>query len=236
MNFIKNTKMNNNLHKYFLNNNGKILHKWNHYFDIYEKHFHSYINKPITMFEIGVFEGGSLDMWKEYFGPDSTIVGIDINPDCKKNNNPDKKIFVEIGNQSDINFLQSVVEKYGKPDIVLDDGSHMMIDLISTFNFLYYKTKENGVYLVEDLHTCYWSDFGGGLNNPNSFIEFTKNKVDELNSNYTRGELEVSEFTKQTQCVSVYDSIIVFDRRPQQKKFHIQTGNMTNLNNLIIGD
>jgi hypothetical protein len=224
------------LHKYFLNNSGKNLHKWIHYFDIYEKHFNYYANKPIVMFEIGVFEGGSLDMWKDYFGPDSIIVGIDINPDCVKNNDPDRGVFVEIGNQSDVNFLQSVIDKYGRPDIVLDDGSHIMHDLINTFNYLYYQTKENGVYLVEDLHTCYWTDFGGGLRNPNSFMEFTKNKIDELNANYTRGELEISDFTKQTQSISIYDSIVAFERRPQQKKFHIQTGNVNSLNNLIIGD
>lgn len=222
------------LHKYFLNNNGNILHKWNHYFDIYEKHFMSYVNKPILMFEIGVFEGGSLDMWKEYFGPDSTIVGIDINPECKKAEGGGK--FVEIGNQSDVQFLENLIKKYGKPDIILDDGSHVMSDLITTFNFLYYNMKDTGVYFVEDLHTCYWESFGGGLKNPNSFIEFAKDRIDELNATYTRGQLPISDFTKNTQSISFYDSIVVFDKRPQQKKFHFQTGNINLLNNLVIGD
>ena len=222
------------LHQHFLNNNGKILHKWIHYFDIYEKHFRSYVGKPIVMFEIGVFQGGSLDMWREYFGPQATIVGIDINPECKSVESNEN--FVEIGNQSDITFLNSLIQKYGRPDIVLDDGSHMMSDLIETFNFLYSNMKENGVYLAEDLHTCYWEGFGGGLRNRNSFMEFAKDKIDELNATYTRGLLPISDFTKQTQSISIYDSIVVFEKKPQQKKFHLQTGNISLLNNLIIGD
>jgi hypothetical protein len=224
---------NNFLHRYFLNNNGKILHKWNHYFDIYEKHLRQYVGKPILMFEIGVFEGGSLDMWKEYFGPQSIIVGIDINPNCKKVESDGK--FVEIGNQSDIIFLKSLIEKYGRPDVVLDDGSHVMYDLITTFEFLYYQMKENGVYIVEDLHTCYWQNYGGGLKNTNSFIEFAKDKIDELNACHTRGLVDISDFTKQTQSISIYDSIITFEKRPQQRKFHLQTGNIELLKNLVIG-
>ena len=96
--------------------------------------------------------------------------------------------------------------------------------------------KENGVYLAEDLHTCYWEGFGGGLRNRNSFMEFAKDKIDELNATYTRGLLPISDFTKQTQSISIYDSIVVFEKKPQQKKFHLQTGNISLLNNLIIGD
>ena len=74
------------------------------------------------------------------------------------------------------------------------------------------------------------------MRNKYSFIEFAKNKIDELNSNYTNGELEITNFTKNTSCISFYDSIAVFDKKIQQKKFHIQTGNMDNVKNLIIGD
>ena len=70
------------LHKYFLNNGHLRLHKWMHYFDIYTKHFEKYRNRPITMMEIGVHGGGSLQMWHDYFHPESRIVGIDINPNC----------------------------------------------------------------------------------------------------------------------------------------------------------
>ena len=215
------------LHKYFLNNGGKVIHKWIHYFDIYERYFNQYVDKPILMIEIGVFKGGSIDMWKEYFGPKSTIVGIDINPDCKRFERKDDGIFIEIGDQSDVNFLQSVIDKYGNPDIVLDDGSHIMNHLIKTFEFLYYKVKDKGTYMVEDLHTAYWSEYDGGLKRDNTFIEFSKNKIDEINAQHSRGAQSITEFTKNTQSMHVYDSIIVFEKRPQCKRIDVQTGNIS---------
>lgn len=215
------------LHKYFLNNGGKVIHKWIHYFDIYERYFNQYVDKPILMIEIGVFKGGSIDMWKEYFGPKSTIVGIDINPDCKRFERKDDGIFIEIGDQSDVNFLQSVIDKYGNPDIVLDDGSHIMNHLIKTFEFLYYKVKDKGTYMVEDLHTAYWSEYDGGLKRDNTFIEFSKNKIDEINAQHSRGAQSITEFTKTTQSMHVYDSIVVFEKRPQGKRIDVQTGNIS---------
>ncbi len=68
------------LHKYFLNNSSKRLHKWNHYFDIYERHFSRFRGKNLVMLEIGVFGGGSLDMWKAYLGEEAKVIGVDINP------------------------------------------------------------------------------------------------------------------------------------------------------------
>lgn len=225
-----------NLHKYFLNNNGKIIHKWIHYFDIYERYFNKYVDRNVLMIEIGVDNGGSIEMWKKYLGQNTTIVGIDIRQECKQFEDVDNKIFVEIGDQSDTNFLNSIIEKYGKPDIVLDDGSHIMNHLIKTFNFLYFNMKSEGTYLVEDLHTCYWSEFEGGLLSPNTFIEFTKSKIDELNAPHTRGAQAITDFTKITQSINIYDSIVVFEKRPQNKKIHIQTGNIELLKNLIIGE
>ena len=57
------------LHRYFLNNSDKTIFKWLHYLDIYEEVFSRFRGKPVTMLEIGVLGGGSLQMWKDYFGP-----------------------------------------------------------------------------------------------------------------------------------------------------------------------
>jgi hypothetical protein len=216
-----------NLHAYFLNNNSKVIHKWLHYFDIYEKHFKRFTDKRVLIFEIGVAGGGSLEMWKHYFGENAIIVGIDINPQCKAHES--ENVYVEIGYQSDVNFLNHLILKYGQPDIVIDDGSHSMIDLISTFNFLYYQTKENGVYFVEDLHTCYWNEYGGAAFKSDTFIEFSKKHIDELNAYHSRGVIKPTEITKTTQCISIYDSVIVYEKRRQSKKFDIQTGHVENL-------
>lgn len=225
-----------NLHRYFLNNNGKIIHKWIHYFDIYERYFKKYTGRPVLMVEIGVDNGGSIEMWKKYLGPDSIIVGLDIRPGCKQFQDIENKIFVEIGDQSDPEFLNSILAKYGRPDIVLDDGSHVMSHLIDSFNFLYFRMKDEGTYLVEDLHTCYWSEYGGGFKSPNTFFEFTKSKIDELNAFHSRGAQEITEFTKSTQSINIYDSIVVFEKKLQGKKFNIKTGSVELLKTLVIGD
>jgi hypothetical protein len=194
----------------FLINNGKEIHKWVHYFPIYERHFAQWRNKSLTFLEIGVSKGGSLEMWQRYFGPLAQIVGIDIDPDCKKHELPG--INIRIGNQSDPNFLKAVLKEFGIPDIVLDDGSHQMIDILNSFNFLYPKIPKNGLYLVEDLHTAYWEEYGGGINEKTNFINISKNLIDSLNADHSRGAVESNEFTKNTFSINFYDSIVVFEK------------------------
>lgn len=201
------------LHKYFLNNSSKRLHKWIHYFDIYERHFHRFRSKSPVMIEIGVFGGGSLEMWKSYFGEGSKIIGVDVNPKCKKHEGEGIEIF--IGSQDDPALIDSIFEKYPKIDIVLDDGSHRMQHMIASFKMIYNRMDRNGVYAVEDTHTCYWPEFGGGLKQDGSFMEFVKDRLDELNAFHSRGKIAISDFTKSTNAVVCYDSIVVFERRAQ---------------------
>ncbi len=201
------------LHQYFLNNADKGLNKWLHYFDIYERHFERFRGKSPVMIEIGVASGGSLQMWKEYFGPGARIVGIDLNPACKAHEEEGVEIF--IGSQDDPNLINAVFEKYPQVDIVLDDGSHRMSHLIATFQLMYDRIKPRGVYMVEDTHTCYWPDFDGGLKREGSFMEFVKDKLDEINAVHTLGALPTSSFTRSTDCIACYDSIVTFERRPQ---------------------
>jgi SAM-dependent methyltransferase len=201
------------LHKYFLNNATRKLHKWFHYFDIYERHFSRFRDKAPVMLEIGVAGGGSLAMWKAYLGEGARIIGVDINPAAKAHE--DEGIEVFIGSQDDPALINSILDKYPHIDIVLDDGSHMMNHMRSTFEQLYEQVGPRGVYMVEDTHTCYWSEFGGGVNEKDSFMEFTKQKLDEINAAHARGAVPVSTFTRSTDCIAVYDSIVVFERRPQ---------------------
>lgn len=206
----------------FLTNDKRIIHKWKHYFPIYERHFKDFVNKPITFLEIGCGQGGSLQMWKRHFGPHARIVGIDINADCKTFE--EDQIEVRIGDQSDENFLQGLVDEFGAFDIVLDDGSHVMSHIQTTFRFLYPRMPKNGVYLVEDLHTAYWDEFEGGLRKPSTFIEWSKHLIDELNADHTRGALPPTEFTKSTLSMHFYDSVVVFERSTHTRKWAPQIG------------
>ena len=96
-----------NLWQDFQTNDKKLIHKWMHYFPIYERHLSSYRNKTITMLEIGVSKGGSLQMWQRFLGPMATLIGIDIDPSCKEHEGDN--IFVRIGDQSDKSFLQLII-------------------------------------------------------------------------------------------------------------------------------
>ena len=212
------------LQRYYLSNGDKVLHKWFHYFDIYERHFERFRGASPKVLEIGVSGGGSLQMWKAYFGEGARIVGIDIDPDCKKHEADGIDIF--IGSQDDPALTDQVVAKYTDFDIVIDDGSHIMRHVMKSFELLYDKVKPHGVYLVEDLHTAYEGEYEGGLKRAGTFIEFVKDKIDELNATYTGGGVPVSDFTRSTDCIAIYDSIIVFEKKPQGRRQAAITSSM----------
>lgn len=194
----------------FLTNGGRSVHKWTHYFPAYERHLGRYRNRPCTLLEIGIANGGSLQLWKRWLGPLVRIVGIDIVPLCKQFE--EHQIDVRIGSQADPAFLQSLCDEFGPFDIVLDDGSHQQAHIATSFAHLYPRTAKDGVYVVEDLHTAYWPEFGGGLRAPGSFLETCKAMVDELNAVWTRGAVPATEFTHSTLSMHFYDSLVAFER------------------------
>lgn len=201
------------LHKYFLNNGHRRLHKWLHYFDIYERHFARFRGASPVMIEIGVAKGGSLAMWKDYFGMGSRIVGIDVNPECKAYEGDGIEVF--IGSQDDPALIETIFSRYPRVDIILDDGSHLSRHMIASFELMYHRVHPNGVYVVEDTHTSYWAEYEGGFRQKGTFIEFAKDKIDELHAALSREALPVSGFTRSTDCIACYDSVVVFERRPQ---------------------
>jgi hypothetical protein len=206
----------------FLDNQNRVAHKWTHYFPAYETHFSRYINRPVLFFEIGVAQGGSAQMWKRYLGPYATIVGLDINPFCKSHE--EDQFFVRIGDQSDFDFLQSVIDEFGVPHIVLDDGSHQQNHIVDTFRFLYPRMAPDGVYFIEDLHTAYLEQFGGGLQRPGTCIEMCKRLIDELNA-----ETDQTEFTKSTLSMHFYDSIVAFEKGKRAPRKDLMTGKIGTL-------
>lgn len=213
------------LEKYFRHNDEKLIHKWAHYFDIYDRHFSKYRGKELTILEIGVSQGGSLQMWKNYFGDKVTVYGIDIDPRCKELEEDNIHIF--IGSQSDRKFLQDVKNSIPKVDILIDDGGHHMIQQIVSYEELFGHIKDDGVYLIEDLHTSYWLKYGGGLRRKGTFIEYSKNFIDELNAYHSeQTNFKVNEFTKTVNSIHYYDSIIVIEKMPKSKPFSEMSGNL----------
>lgn len=194
----------------FYDNPGKDVFKWVHYLPIYEKHFQRYQNRPLTLLEIGCLHGGSLQMWKRWFGPHARIVGLDINPACAAH--AEDQIEVHIGSQADPDFLQRVARQCGPFDIVIDDGSHICEHLVTAFEVLYPHVKDDGIYVAEDLHTNYWPEYGGGVRAPGSFIEHAKGLVDQLNAYHAREQLDVTRFTNTTASIHFYDSMVFFEK------------------------
>ena len=206
----------------FLTNDDLMMFKWAHYFPIYERHLSRFRNLDITLLEIGVSHGGSARMWKRFFGPHAKIVGIDINPLCA--HAADEQVNVRIGSQTDPVFLDQVIAEFGVPDIVIDDGSHITEHVNFTFDHVYPKMPKNSVYLVEDLHTAYWPEWGGGYQKPDTFIERSKHMIDLLNADHSRGAVPPNDFTRTTGSMHFYDSVIVFEKQNIPRKYSLCTG------------
>jgi len=180
-------------------------------------------NKEITILEIGVSHGGSLQMWKEYFGPKAKIYGIDINPLCKDLEEDNIKIF--IGSQSDLEFLNEIKKSIPTADILIDDGGHTMEQQIVSYEVLFDHVRDNGVYLCEDLHTSYWPKFGGGFKKEGTFIEYSKDFIDQLNAHHSiENGLMVNDFTKTVDSIHYYDSILVIEKKLRPKPYDEQIG------------
>jgi O-antigen biosynthesis protein len=203
----------NDLQRYFESNQGRLIHKWVHYFDIYDRHFSRFRNTDVHILEIGLFQGGSLQMWRNYFGSDAKIIGIDIDPRCKEFEEEGTDVL--IGSQEDRAFLAEVRLQYPRVDILIDDGGHTMRQQITTFEELFPHIRENGVYLCEDLHTSYWGDHQGGFRKPTNFIEYSKNFIDNLNAWHSRDpeSFQVTDFTRQAYSMNYYDSVLVIEKQ-----------------------
>jgi len=158
------------------------VNKWDHYFPVYESALANFRSRPIRMLEIGVARGGSLQMWRRYLHPESTIVGIDIDIATRQFDDPGRLVYVRIGSQADTRFLQTVIDEFGPFDVILDDGSHMNSHIAQTFRFLFPQgLAPGGVYIVEDIHANYWRVY---RDDPMSFTDLTKWIIDSMHAHY----------------------------------------------------
>lgn len=211
------------LEQIFYGQSHNICQKWQHYFSIYETHFSRFRNQRLRFLEIGVSQGGSLDMWKTYFGPRASIIGIDIDPAAKRFAGPQVEII--IGDQGDPTFLASLAAQVGDLDAILDDGGHRMDQQILTFEHLYPVLKDGGVYLCEDVHTSYDPSHGGGLGEPDTFIEYMKKRVDDLHGWYN-GSPPLQSVARTTRSICFYDSIVALEKKAFSGPVYVETGHV----------
>ncbi len=211
---------------YFINNNGKSIYKWLHYFEIYHRCFERYRRRPELKFlEIGVLNGGSTHMWRDYFSKDAHIIGMDIDPACREMEKDGFEIW--IGDQANREFWAGFKQKHTTLDIVLDDGGHTMEQQLTTFQELFPILSDGGLYMCEDTHTSYVTSFRGGLKREGTFLEYVKNMIDELHAWYHKSDEEISSgyLANYLYSVQVFDSIVVIEKRRKAQPFCVMIGN-----------
>lgn len=220
----------NDLYSFFVQGrNQRRIDKWDHYFEIYERHFARLRQSRPTMLEIGVQGGGSLEMWRGYFGDAARIYGADKDPATMRHEDIATRIFV--GDQADRNFLRDMLKVVGPLDILIDDGGHSANQQIVSFEEIYPTLSENGVYLVEDTHTSLWGGSFMDRGDGQSFLAYATARCAELMdwtgkfANFQAlGDHEAAQalessasaFCRSTKSIHFYDSVIVFERGRRQ--------------------
>jgi lipopolysaccharide biosynthesis protein len=172
---------NKSLHQLYTEHTGKVSDKWSLYLSEYDRLFNSYRDKPIRLLEIGIQNGGSLEIWSKFFKNASAFIGCDINPDCELLNYDDSRIEIIIGDANSPEVRERLLQLSPQFDIIVDDGSHLSSDIIKSFVLYFPLLAEGGVFIVEDLHCSYWSQFEGGLFDPYSSISLFKHLADVIN-------------------------------------------------------
>ena len=208
----------NQLYSFFLANRaGNPLDKWIHYFPIYDRHLAPYRGLPVRVLEIGVYRGGGLEMLRHYLGPEAKLVGIDIDEAARA---AARGYEVELGDQADPEFLRHVAEEHGPFDIVVDDGGHTMRQQVVSVETLFPLLKDGGTYVVEDCHTSYWQEFADQGPDGKTFIEWVKQRVDDLNAyHFSRSEHLESPWQTDLDGLHIYDSVVVLNKNRRLAPF-----------------
>ena len=145
------TSATNPLQEYFDSHaQGRGIWKWRHYFEVYHRHLAKFVGKSPNVLEIGVYSGGSIEMWQTYFGAGSTIHGVDIEPACRSYES--ENVRIHIGDQADRDFWKRFRAQVPRLDVIIDDGGHTQQQQIVTLEELLPHLAPGGVYVCEDIH------------------------------------------------------------------------------------
>lgn len=176
---------------------GNVSDKWSSYLHFYEKIFSPLRDNPIKLLEVGIQNGGSLEIWGEYFKNAQALIGCDINPNCLKIAHSDPRIKVIIGDINNANTQQEIFKENPTFDIIIDDGSHTSGDIIQTFCKTFSSLNYGGIYVIEDLHASYWKQWQGGLKLQTSSMAFLKKLTDIINFEHWGLPISKKEYLKE---------------------------------------
>lgn len=213
----------------YASHRGKVSDKWAIYLKVYEELFRSYRASRLRLLEIGIQNGGSLEIWSRYFGDAAVLVGCDINVACTQLRYDDPRIHVVVGDANTDEAERAIAAHSERFDLIIDDGSHRSSDIIRSFVRYFPKLEQGGIFVVEDLHCSYWQEFEGGLVDPWSSMSFLKRLADVINHEhwgmpYRRAEVLRSfenrygaaldeESLAQIHSVEFYNSVCVIRKR-----------------------
>jgi hypothetical protein len=183
---------------------GPGVQKWLHYFEIYHRHLAKFVGRDPVVVEIGVFSGGSLPMWRQYFGPGCRVHGVDIDPECKAFE--DDNVTIHIGDQADRALWNRFREAVPRVDILIDDGGHSPEQQSVTLEEMLPHLRPGGVYICEDVH-------GSG----NGFAEFACALVHALNAGHITAGTGVdtsprTPFQKAIHSVHFYPFLVLIEK------------------------
>ena len=224
----------NPLSNLYSNHTGKYSDKWSSYIDVYWNLFAPIRNNEIDFLEIGIQNGGSLEIWAQFFPNAKNLIGFDINPKCKDLHFQDARIKIFVDDAASVNAGSLVKQNSTNLGVIIDDGSHISKDIIRSFLIFFPQLKPGGIYVIEDLHASYWADWQGGISHPESSIQFLKLLADIVNFDHwgidssrtelfelipaTSGLLDEKTFSE-VESVQFLDSVCVI-----RKKTHNNIG------------
>ena len=183
---------------------GHGVWKWEHYFEIYHRHLSKFVGRATDVLEIGIYSGGSLEMWRSYFGEGSHIYGIDIEPACKAYESD--QVSILIGDQADRTFWKAFKGRLDGIDVLIDDGGHTVEQQRITLEEMLPYLRPGGVYVCEDIH--------GGFNR---FATFAASLVSSLNEVKILSEepvltSDVSPFQQRVHSMHFYPYVTVIEK------------------------
>jgi hypothetical protein len=200
---VNTENLRNELREYFeAHSEGNGIWKFDHYFDFYHRYLSKFINAPITLLEIGIYSGGSLPMWRKFFGPSARIWGVDIEPACASYASEGIEVF--IGSQADREFLAGIRPNEGI-DVCIDDGSHVPEHQITSFEAIFPRLNPGGVYICEDIHGCH-----------NRFHDYLNGLIKGLNTmmpSQDKFATPASNLQRWVRAVHVYPYAVVIEKR-----------------------
>jgi SAM-dependent methyltransferase len=195
----------------YVSHQGRVSDKWELYLNQYEKILNPIRVNSISLLEIGVQNGGSLEIWSKYFKNGRAFVGCDISEECSRLNYSDQRISVVIGDATSAKTKEKILQRSDNFDLIIEDGSHKSSDIIKTFAEYFPVLADGGIFIAEDLHCSYWEEYEGGIYYPYSSLSFFKTLSDIINYEHwgvNRNRNQIISGYKEKYGISISEEVL----------------------------